>query len=93
MEESSRHGKSRNGVSVAELYCYPQSSHQQYPSAELTPMKLVAPKKLSPEMQAREIAAQEEIERKKKRVAPLWNKGGLQYITDDTDITTLGRKV
>lgn len=42
---------------------------------------------------ARERIAQEEIEKKKKRIAPLYNKGGLQYITDDTDLTTVGRKI
>lgn len=41
----------------------------------------------------REAEAQKEIERKKLRVAPLWNKGGYMYITDETDPTTLGRKV
>lgn len=93
MEESYPRENSKAGPSIVELYSYPQSSHQQYPSAPMTPMKLDAPKKLSPDMQERENAAQEEIERKKKRVAPLWNKGGLQYITDDTDIITLGRKL
>ena len=44
-------------------------------------------------MMAREKKAQEEIERKKLRVAPLYSKGGYQYISDDTDLTTLGRKV
>ena len=43
--------------------------------------------------QEREAAAQVEIEKKKKRVAPLFNKGGLQYIGDSEDLTTLGRKV
>uniref|UniRef100_A0AB39CDQ8 Uncharacterized protein n=1 Tax=Pseudomonas phage HRDY3 TaxID=3236930 RepID=A0AB39CDQ8_9VIRU len=42
---------------------------------------------------AREQAAQEEIEHKKKRTAPLWNKGGYMYISDEEDPTTLGRKV
>lgn len=27
------------------------------------------------------------------RVAPGWNKGGLIYITDETDLTALGRKI
>lgn len=40
----------------------------------------------------REAAAQVEIARKKKRVGVLVNKGGLQYITDETDLTTLGKK-
>lgn len=51
------------------------------------------PPRLEGDMLEREKAAQQEIERKKQRVAPLYNKGGLQFITDDTDLTTLGRKV
>lgn len=47
---------------------------------------------LSPEMQRRELEAQKEIERKKKRVAILYNKGGYQYVSDETDLTTLGKK-
>jgi hypothetical protein len=34
-----------------------------------------------------------EIERKKSRVAPAFNKGANQYITDGTDPTFLGRKI
>jgi hypothetical protein len=34
-----------------------------------------------------------EIERKKKRIAPAYNKGPFMYITDDMDPATLGRKV
>jgi hypothetical protein len=34
-----------------------------------------------------------EIDRKRARVAPGWNKGTLIFITDDTDPTTLGRKI
>lgn len=49
---------------------------------------------LSPEMAERELAAQQETERKKKRVAPLANKMGYQYIGDAPPeiIETLGRK-
>jgi hypothetical protein len=36
----------------------------------------------------------EEIERKKKRIAPAYSKGAMQYITDDAEnIKTLGRKI
>lgn len=35
----------------------------------------------------------DEIERKKFRVAPAWNKGSTQYITESADPTTLGRKI
>lgn len=34
-----------------------------------------------------------EIERKKTRVAPGWNKGAVQYLTDGTDPATIGRKI
>jgi hypothetical protein len=33
------------------------------------------------------------IRAKAARTAPLWNKGGTMYITDDSDLTTLGKKV
>lgn len=45
------------------------------------------------ELAAREEAALKEIEEKKKRVAPLCNKGGYVYIDQGYDLTTLGRKV
>lgn len=35
----------------------------------------------------------EAILAKAARTAPLWNKGGLMLITDDADLTTLGKKV
>lgn len=34
-----------------------------------------------------------EIEKKKSRIAPAWNKGANQYITDGDDPKTLGRKI
>ena len=34
-----------------------------------------------------------EIERKKKKVAPAYNKGAVQYLTEGTDPTTIGRKI
>lgn len=34
-----------------------------------------------------------EIERKKTRVAPAFNKGAVQYLTEGTDPTTIGRKI
>ena len=34
-----------------------------------------------------------ETEKKKKRIAPLWNKGSIMYITDDTSLETLGKKI
>lgn len=53
------------------------------------------PIKYEGEMAEREALAQEEIERKKKMVAPLYNKGGYQYVGDAPPeiIKTLGRKV
>jgi hypothetical protein len=40
----------------------------------------------------REAVAQREIARKKKRVGVLVNKSGYQYISEETDLTTLGKK-
>ena len=34
-----------------------------------------------------------EIERKKTRIAPLWNKGSIMYISDKEDPKTIGKKV
>jgi hypothetical protein len=62
---------------------------------KITQKEFVVPKmdfELTDEMIAREKAAQEEIERKKKRVAVLYNKGAYQYITDEMDPKTFGRK-
>lgn len=40
----------------------------------------------------REAIAQQEIAKKKKRVGVLVNKSGYQYISEETDLTTLGKK-
>lgn len=45
------------------------------------------------EMAIREELAQKEKDRKRKRLAPLYNKGPVQYLTDDVDPTELGRKI
>jgi len=44
------------------------------------------------EMAQRESAAQEEVEAKKKRIAPMYNKGAYMLITDGTDPKEIGRK-
>jgi hypothetical protein len=43
-------------------------------------------------MEMRELQAQEEIKRKRQRVAPIANKMGYQLITDPDDFKTMGRK-
>lgn len=48
------------------------------------------------EYDEREAAAQKAIARKKRQVAPLYNKGGLQFVGDDAPpeiVKNLGRKV
>lgn len=35
----------------------------------------------------------EKILEKSRRISPVYNKGALQYITEDTDLKTLGRKI
>lgn len=44
-----------------------------------------------PEMEERERLAQEEIERKKLCTAPLYNKGGYQYVTSEEMAKDIGR--
>ncbi len=39
------------------------------------------------------VATIQEIERKKLRIAPAYNKGAMQYISDEADPVTLGRKL
>jgi len=50
-------------------------------------------KYIDPEMEKREMLAQKEIEHKKSRIAPHYNKGPYQFITDEIDLKTLGKKV
>jgi hypothetical protein len=38
-------------------------------------------------------AVQDAIIAKSKRLAPQFNKGAVQYITEEADLTTLGRKI
>lgn len=59
-------------------------------SVSSSPVKVKKP--LSEEMQRREEVAQLEIERKKKRVAVICHKSGYQYLSEDTDLTMLGKK-
>jgi hypothetical protein len=56
---------------------------------------LERPLRYEGEMAEREAVARKEIARKSKMVAPLYNKGGLQYIGDAPPeiLQTLGRKI
>jgi len=68
---------------------------KQYPSMNngIEPVRSATKKKqYAGEMAEREAEAQKEIAAKKKRVAPLFNKGGYQFITDGTDPKDIGRK-
>ena len=47
----------------------------------------------TPELAAREALAQREKDRKRKRLAPAYNKGPIMYITDGMDPAELGRKL
>ena len=60
-------------------------------SVSNSPVK-VKKQPLSEEMQRREDAAQEEIARKKKRVAVICHKSGYQYLSEDVDLTMIGKK-
>ena len=45
------------------------------------------------EMAKREAIAQEQIALKRQRTAPLYNKGPYMFLTPDTDLTTIGKKI
>ena len=64
------------------------------PSSSLRDMIAPCPKKDIFERTRNESEeVKEAIRAKAARTAPLWNKGGTMYITDDSDLTTLGKKV
>jgi hypothetical protein len=65
----------------------------QYKSKRVDYVPLEKPIRYEGEMAEREAVAQKEIERKKMQVAPMYSKGAYQYITEGTDLKTLGRKV
>jgi hypothetical protein len=49
---------------------------------------------MDPVMLARESPeVQQQIIAKSKRLAPQFNKGAVQYITEEQDLTVLGRKI
>lgn len=65
------------------------------PSAHLAPT-VTQPKveyEDNSEMALREALAQKEKDRKRTRLAPAYNKGPVMYITDETNLTELGRKI
>lgn len=74
---------------VRETPKYPSVGIDTPPAVQKQKVRVI----LSPELQERERIAQQEIERKKLRVAPHYSKGAYQYITDGTDLTTLGKKI
>ena len=64
------------------------------PSSSLRDMIAPCPKKDIFERTRNESEeVKEAIRAKAARTAPLWNKGGTMYITDQSDLTTLGKKV
>jgi hypothetical protein len=69
--------------------------HVQYGTPDKLPTpapKLATHLKYSGDMLEREHDAQKKIEARKKMVAPAYNKGGLQLITNPEDFKTMGRK-
>lgn len=74
-------------------YSYLGTNHSDVPSLQIVVgPRTSPPKKLTRKMQEREDAAQVEIEKKKKRVAPLYNKSGYFYIDDGVDPTQIGSR-
>lgn len=72
-------------------------THKQYKSKIDEYLAETAPKQSMPiryegELALREAAAREEIERKKKCVAPAYNKGAYQYIGSEEQAKWVGKK-
>jgi hypothetical protein len=57
-----------------------------------TRTELRVAKRMSAEMEERERIAQIEISKKRKRVAVVAHKSAYQYLSDDMDLTLIGRK-
>jgi hypothetical protein len=69
-------------------------SSEQYDSAGMSGSKSsCANRSIMANLHKEPEHVREAILAKAKRVGPLWNKGGLMFITDDQDLTTLGKKV
>lgn len=71
----------------------PEQIHYASLNRGIDPIRVAVEKKTyHGDLAQREKEAQKEIAVKKTRVAPLFNKGGYQYITDGTDLKEIGRK-
>lgn len=93
--DSSSSIKAGTSISTRHMpVAYLMDETRNIPSATLEPRKVarITRPTYEGEMLQREIEAQKEIARKKMRVAPAYNKGAYQYITDETDPSDLGRK-
>lgn len=74
-----------------------QSEIVRIPTSDKIPMGVVCSKKSIDDWKWKKNIEETnatilEIERKKKRIAILFNKGAYQYITDDNNSLTLGKK-
>lgn len=74
---------------------YRRDSHAEIPSLVTTaPFVPGRRSVMDPANLARESEeTQQAIIAKSKRIAPMFNKGADQYITEESDLTTLGRKI
>lgn len=90
-----RKEQSRNAPSFTPNYSYPQRNQHINISTSGPRVEASERKKVDieydEEMQAREQAAREEAERRKKCVAPAYNKGAYQYVATEEDAKLVGR--
>ena len=85
-------GKARICTTKSKLVV--QSAPETYTTKTLQEMVGPCPKRDIWERTRNESdQVKEAIRQKAARTAPIWNKGGLMYITDDQDLTTLSKKV
>lgn len=96
--ERTRTGKSRSmkdftGTAGHKFSLARARESQKYPSAGMRSGIAASTSIMDPHNLQRESAdVREAVISKSQRVAPAYNKGGYQYLTDETDLTSVGKK-
>lgn len=85
-------GKSPNKIPTLETPAFAKDSSDIVSVLTASPFFKHKPVRYEEDMAIREAAAQQEIERKKKRVAVVCHKSGYQYVGEAEDPRTFGKK-
>lgn len=89
----SRHMKTFSSNPALDFSKQRAQQHRQYPSAHSASGVAAKTSIMDPHNLNRESEeVRQAVLSKSRRVAPAYNKGGYQFITDETDITAVGKK-